>query len=249
MRELEYHFLFYSDNITNDNIVFDDIETRHITNVLRLSKGDKIKVTNGKGAIFTVELEVISKKSAIGRIVEKEISNKLQKLNLYIGIPEKDSMERLLPMIIPQGVDIITPVICDFCQKAWWENKWDKSLDRFHRVIVTSVKQSWNDTIPLIAQPITFKEFIDKDLSNLFFADEDGILSKDINYQNNSICSINCIIGPPGGFSPSEKSKLKELGTGIKLSDFRLRTELAGSLIISALYSAGVINLLEKKRN
>lgn len=244
MKEHVDHFLFFTDNITNENAIFDESETRHMVNVLRLSEGDTVKVTNGQGALFTIELEVISKRNAIGKILKKEEIKKKQKVSLYIGIPEKDSFERLLPMVVPQGVDSIIPVVCEYCQKSWWDNKWEKVKERFLRVLTTSAKQCWNLSFPEITDPITFSEFMEQKRGGFYYADEHGMLSKEL---NDTEADIDCIIGPPGGFSPNEKMFLEENGTPVKLSDFRLRTELAGSLMISALYNGGIINYLEKK--
>lgn len=247
MNEHLDHFLFYSDNITNENIIFNDTETRHMTNVLRLSEGSEVKVTDGKGTIYTVKLEVISKKSAISSIVDRITFSKRQNISIYIGIPEKDSFERLLPMVIPQGISTIIPVICEFCQKSWWENKWEKVLERYQRVMITSAKQCWNPIIPEIREPIHFKETINSNHSNLFYADEDGLTSCSLSSMEDNLSEISCFVGPPGGFSTEEKGELHKKGTGIKLSEFRLRTELAGSLLISALYSGNLINPLENR--
>lgn len=246
MSELVDHFLFFSDNITNENIIFDDIETRHMHNVLRLSEGDLVKVTDGKGFIYTVKLNNITKRSSLATIVEKEKFQRDSRITLYMGIPEKDSFERVLPMIVPQGVDTIVPVVCDYCQKPWWDQKWDKVIERFYRVMVTSSKQCWNPNIPKILSPKSFKEVIGENHQNLFFADENGVLSSELKQDDLKGGSVSCFVGPPGGFSEDEKDLLSQNGKGISLSHFRLRTELASSMLITSLYDSGIINTLEK---
>ena len=44
--------LFYSENIINNSIILNKIETNHCMNVLRYSVNDRIRVVDGKGNLY-----------------------------------------------------------------------------------------------------------------------------------------------------------------------------------------------------
>ena len=48
---------FYSDNISNENIILSDEEAYHALKVLRKNQGDKIFVVDGKGGLYETALE------------------------------------------------------------------------------------------------------------------------------------------------------------------------------------------------
>ena len=77
--------LFYTPNIekTDKHIVFPKDESRHIAKVLRKSAGDILKVTNGKGFLFTAEITTADSKQCLAKIIEVEVE-KPKKYQLHL---------------------------------------------------------------------------------------------------------------------------------------------------------------------
>ena len=231
MRSTLDHILFYADNITDNQTIFDESDSRHIISSLRLSVGDYINVTDGKGKIALFEISEVVKKRVVGKF-KKNIEQRVRprKIRLLVGIPEKDSFERMIPLLVPQGVSEIVPVECEHCQKRWWDRKWEKDYERFMRILITSAKQSWNSNFPTISKPVTFSVAVES-ARNIIYADIKGDKDKGLNMES----GVDCFVGPPGGFSEGEIEKLASKGVGVNLGEFRLRTELAASLMVSKI--------------
>lgn len=231
------HFLFYSSIITDGALVLDSFEVAHISQVLRFNSGDEILVTDGKGVIYSARIEKLKRDRALCSIIEKRTVKQPQKeIILYVGIPDREKFEQLSEYMPPLGVSKIIPIIVEHTQRdAWWTTKWEKSLDRCNKKVIASIKQSFNPYITEISAPIEFKDAIAlSKQSSVLFGDENGSgfntldehLSKD---------SIAIFIGPPGGFSSEEITELNSIGAGINLGTYRLRTELAATVMVGAI--------------
>jgi 16S rRNA (uracil1498-N3)-methyltransferase len=55
---------FYKENIVNtkDPILLEEATSKHVVQVLRMQKGEQLRLTNGKGDLFTVELQMTTEK-------------------------------------------------------------------------------------------------------------------------------------------------------------------------------------------
>ncbi len=228
-------YLFFADKIAGDLVILDDQELKHMVDVLRINIGNIVFITDGAGNIYTCIIEEIGKKSCVIRIHEKKIQERTRPhMNFYIGLPEKDSFEITLTELVPLGVSKIIPVECKFCQKKWWNKKWEKFELRFNKKMITATKQSWNAWLPELGMPINFEKALDKKIGTCFFGGIDGIAINDFSDGQGIPNEISCFLGPPGGFSPEEQEELKKAEVQeIKLSNHRLRTELAATVMAS----------------
>ncbi len=244
MNNIIEHFLFFSDQISDKSLILNMEESHHAFLVLGIDKKSIFFVTDGNGNIYTCKIETFESKEIRAKILVKKIQNRSGPLmNFYIGLPQKDAFESILTGLTSLGVAHITPLVCDFCQKKWWATKWEKQFIRFRKKMISAAKQSWNAWIPEILHPTAFKDAIKKKSGICFVADNNGItldnLLKDTDIQDN----FSCFIGPPGGFSENELMEMKLHGfKTIKLSDHRLRTELAATVFAGNIVQRFVLN-------
>jgi len=227
------HFLFFSDTVSGDTLKLDSEETRHAISVLRVQAGDKIFVTDGIGWIYFCRIEHIDKKSCTTQILERKAQEPPQPaMHFFVGIPEKEAFENTLLGLVPLGVMHITPVICQTCQKKWWKKQWEKQATRFRKKMISAAKQSWNGWLPQLNGPIPFESAVAKVGNNVLVADERGETLDRLSGNIHSCDVLSCFIGPPGGFSDEEREIfLRKKAHCIKLSDRRLRTELAATIL------------------
>lgn len=225
-----HHFLFYSSNISSDTVELDQDESRHAVKVLRLSYGDKFLVTNGNGFLFTCSLDKYDKGVVEGTIIEKTPVNEIRpRIHCYIGMPDRDPFETIVTDLTAMGIAEITPLITEQSQKNWWEEKWDKHLGRLRNKMIAAMKQSLYPRIPVLNTPAVLSS-IDNIKEHFFLADIDG--QPVHSYQNKFENKVNCLVGPPGGFSVNEMHYFKERNFSIvKIAATRLRTELAAIVL------------------
>lgn len=221
--------LFYNQHIkeTDDQILFDKEESRHITKVLRKKIGDQVYSTNGNGAMFTSEILSITPKQSIAKIVHVERMPK-PKYHIHMAVaPTKnnDRFEWFLEKATEIGITSITPIICDHSERKIIKP------ERYEKIIQSAVKQSLKSYMPSLLPIRSFKEcvetFKDSELVKLIAHCEDR--PKKHLYQTiEAKQDVLVFIGPEGDFSPKEIDFAIENGwTEVSLGTSRLRTETA----------------------
>ncbi|MGB2128961.1 MAG: 16S rRNA (uracil(1498)-N(3))-methyltransferase [Flavicella sp.] len=234
--------LFYNPNIdaTHRSFIFDKEESKHIVRVLRKKEGDTLKITNGKGVLFTAEITVSSDKKCQVAIVDASQKIKSWNYHLHIAVaPTKlnDRMEWFLEKATEIGIDEITPIICSHSERKVVK------MERFEKIVQSAMKQSLKYHLPKINKPVSFKEFIAIEHSGKsYIAHCDDQQKSSFKNEIKPNTDITIMIGPEGDFSPSEiKMALSHNFTPVSLGDSRLRTETAA---LVACHSVAFVNEL-----
>ncbi|NJW53404.1 16S rRNA (uracil(1498)-N(3))-methyltransferase [Salinimicrobium oceani] len=221
-----------------EEIRFSREESRHIVKVLRKKEGDKLQLTNGKGWIFETEITLASTNNCSARIINAE-KEPVAPYHLHLAVaPTKmnDRYEWFLEKATEIGVQEITPVICDHSERKVVK------AERFQRIIQSALKQSLHARMPVLHEPITFSEFLEKEFSgDRFIAHcEDEKEKKLLSRSVKKGISTTILIGPEGDFSSDEiHAALKRGWEAVSLGSSRLRTETAG---IVACHTVALIN-------
>lgn len=224
--------LFYTPNIekTDKQIVFPKDESRHIAKVLRKNAGDTLKVTNGKGSLFTAEIIEANPKQCLAKVIKvEEEASKPYRLHLVVA-PTKmnDRYEWFLEKATEIGIDEITPIICDHSERKTIK------LNRYERVLQSAMKQSLHYNLPILNEAISFSGFITTETEGQKFIAhcEDGMERFSLKNQAKPQENITILIGPEGDFSPEEiKLALKNNWKPVSLGESRLRTETAAIVV------------------
>ncbi|TYP96489.1 16S rRNA (uracil1498-N3)-methyltransferase [Tenacibaculum adriaticum] len=225
--------LFYNPNIDNhtQQIVFNKDESRHIVKVLRKKEGDILHITNGKGFLFSAEINIASDKKCIASIIKSEEKLKGWDYYLHIAIaPTKnnDRLEWFLEKATEIGIDEITPIICQNSERKVLK------MERLEKITQSAMKQSLKFTLPILNEPIKFSEFaklnFDDDVFIAHCEPSDKKFLKEVVKQNSK---ITILIGPEGDFSLEEIQKsIDKNFIPITLGKSRLRTETAGLVAV-----------------
>jgi 16S rRNA (uracil1498-N3)-methyltransferase len=234
------HFLFFTDRVSGDALMLDTEEAYHASMVLRIQRGAKIFVTDGKGAIYFCAVEHIDSQQCTAGILEKRVQEPPKPaMHFFIGVPEKEAFENTFSGLVPLGVLHITPVVCRYCQKPWWRKQWEKHARRFTRKIISAAKQSWNAWLPVLHTPVSFETALAGAGDTLLVADDRGKPLGSFSKEVLPDRPLSCFTGPPGGFSIEEREMLlRKNAHFIKLSGQRLRTELAAAILAGNLVQA-----------
>ena len=231
--------LFYNSTIQISDAFFqfDKEESKHIVKVLRKKGGDEIFITNGKGNLFRSEITLESEKKCEVKIT-KVIFFEPKKYHLHIAIaPTKmnDRFEWFLEKATEIGIDEITPIICEHSERKIYK------IDRAEKIIQAAMKQSNQYYLPQINEPISFIDFLKKDITTSKFIAHCEEIDKNV-FKKSIVPNQNILIliGPEGDFSTKEITlALKNNFIPVSLGNTRLRTETAG---VVACHTVALIN-------
>ena len=219
--------LFYIPGVSGNSIQLDETESKHAIRVLRLEKGEKVNVVDGKGGFYLAEIADANPKKCLLQVLDTKIEFGKRDFYLHIAIaPTKnnDRFEWFLEKVTEIGIDEITPLITEHSERK------TVNTERFEKILVSAVKQSVKAYLPKLNQPVTFKELVKnaaEEKKFIAYVDENHRDHLKNRVQNND--NVLILIGPEGDFSKTEiELALKNGFVPVSLGASRLRTETAG---------------------
>lgn len=231
---------FLTTEILQDSteIILTEEESFHLKKVLRVRVGDEIKLFDGKDQ-WKARVVGFNDRRAVLKPCEKIIiKEKKYRINLYLPFIEKKHFELVIKMGTELGVDKFIPFSSDYTQKHYEFEAGEKNL-RMKEIINSAIKQSERNSIPLISDPIKFKDIFERDV---IVANRTAINGKIYNATDIAAMNLNefnLLIGPEGGFSDDEVSfMVKHNWMPLMLSENILRTQTAAIAAVAVISGA-----------
>ena len=234
---------FYHPTLTaaiGSSLELDEATSKHVAQVLRMQAGEKIQLTNGSGLVALAEIVSANKKSCTVSVVNcsQQTRHTHRKTGIAIS-PVKNSsrFEWFLEKVAELGVTEIFPLICSRTEREHFR------YDRMNAICISAMLQSQQAWLPILHQPVSFNNLVEKTLSNdLVYShrwiahctdDEKQPLSASLapDMEDGLI-----LIGPEGDFTTEEITLALQKGYApVALGDTRLRTETAGMVAATLL--------------
>jgi len=221
---------FYAEKNEGELWYLDDVESRHLSKVLRKSAGSSVNLTNGKG--LNIEGEVIEPGKQV--IVKERYRQQIEDPNtLVIAVsPTKsaDRMEWMVEKLIEIGIREIVFIKTQFSELSKMQAR------RIHLKAIAAMKQSQRLFLPKISYDISFADLLEdhKKKHNYLAHCYSDMGAKFAPWNNATEFVVKkkdqalIAIGPEGDFSRKEVELAAENGFQmLDLGESRLRTETA----------------------
>ena len=234
--------LFYAPDIMPPLYALGEEESKHCVRVLRLRRGGRIHITDGRGNLFCCEITDDDPKRCTVRIVsvEEEFEKMPYALTLAVA-PTKspDRFEWLLEKATEVGVTEFLPLDTAHSERHVFKPA------RGEKVITAALKQSLKAYRPALLPLTPFREAVLRPFEGRRFiahcaparSPEGKVYLPDALHPGETAAVF---IGPEGDFSPEEIDFALARGfEEITLGTQRLRTETA---VLAAAVMASVVN-------
>lgn len=235
-----YNFFVNASQIQNKEVKIIGKDANHISNVLRMKKGEEIYICNNEtNERFLASIEDAQKEEVTANIIKKiESTEPSVEITLFQGLPKADKMEYIIQKSVELGISKIVPVEMKYCIAKIKDE--EKKISRWQAISESAAKQSKRSKIVQIARKSNINEICSKineyDLTIIAYEDENKSTIKEILKQNKDAKKIAIIVGPEGGISKEEVEKIKEAGAkAASLGKLILRTETAPIAMISMI--------------
>lgn len=238
-----FKFFVAGNQIQENTIKIMGEDVNHISNVLRLKKGEQIIICDKHTAkSYICEIIEPAKEYINCGIVDlvKQSTESSVHVDIFQGIPKSDKMEYIIQKATEIGVRNIIPVQLERCISKIDKKSETKKIDRWQKIAEVAAKQSKRDRIPKIENVINIKKIckiIPKyDIILVAYENEQNITLKDElkKLDRNKKLEIGIVIGPEGGLSENEVEELVKNGAKcVTLGKRILRTETAALVILS----------------
>lgn len=232
--------LFYTPDIdpSYKQYILSEEESKHAIRVLRLETDSKVQLIDGRGGLYEALIADAHPKRTILNITSVITGFDKRNHYLHIAVAPTKNIERLewfLEKATEIGIDEISLLITQRSERK------EARVDRLNKIITAAIKQSLKAYHPVLNEPLTLNQLLDKPFDGQKFIahcepGEKHELKDVLHLQNR--CLI--LIGPEGDFSPAEIDRALQNGfKAITLGTSRLRTETAA---LEACFEVNFLN-------
>lgn len=236
---------FFTEAADGGSIIITGDDARHISRVLRMSRGDELVVCNPRtNTEYYCKITDISDTAVtlMPDSAQKSAAEPSVAVHLFQALPKGDKMELIIQKAVELGVCEITPIITRRCVSRPDEKTLAKKTERWQKIADEAAKQSGRGRIPAVNPPLSYAAALGAlakaPLAVLFY--ELGGASLKALLQD---CpqSIAIVIGAEGGFDEDEVARAQAAGVKTATLGKRiLRCETAPICALSAImYETG----------
>lgn len=231
---------FFVDSICNQRAKISGEEARHLSQVLRVEAGQKYEISDNQNA-WLAEVESARKDLITFRTLERvALTEPLVHIHLYIALIKFDHLELVLEKATELGVERITPVETIRSERGL-EKAAGKRIIRWRRIALEASQQSRRDRLPVVDEPVRYRDALDDTALRRFVLDEDrsGMPLLEAVSLRALGDQIALLIGPEGGWVEEERRAAEEIGwRKVTIGQQILRAETAAISALAILQAA-----------
>jgi 16S rRNA (uracil1498-N3)-methyltransferase len=211
--------------------------SKHLNQVLRLGRGDRLLLFNGNGRDYTAVIESAARAAATARIEqagEPEPPAVLE-ITLAIGISKGERMDLALQKAVELGVTGLVPLFTDRSVVRLRDARLDKRVQHWRGVVIAACEQSGRRRLPALAEPRRFADWLAEAPRGALLLDHRA--SRPISaLAPRADRGVTLLVGPEGGLAPKERDAALVRGlVGVRLGPRIMRTETAPLAAIAAI--------------
>ena len=220
----------------NKNLQLEESDYHHIKNVMRMKKGDMIKVVYDN-IVYDCKLTNVNE-------CKYEIMNKTEfkenncKVTIAFSLIKEQKLNYLLQKTTELGVNRIIPIETKRSVVKIENKKRSLKIERWKKILKEASEQSFRNEIPKINDISNLKDLVNMnyDLKLLCSLNKNTKNIKKVLPKFDNCVKILLVVGPEGGFDLNEEEYLLSNGfVSISLGDTVLRAETAPVVALSMM--------------
>ena len=251
-----HRFYIPPENWNPDALVLTNAEAHHARDVLRLKRGDKLVVFNGRGREITAEIVDLAKgEIGLRKLHEAETTPLRCRITLGQAIPKGKNMDVIVQKAVEIGAAEIAPILSDRTVVHVDLESAAQKQAKWQQVAIEAAKQCGQNWLPQVRAPRKLRDFfsdvgVDVRVPTRSFSFDlrlIGSLQSDARHLKKILAnyssergqlptSVLMLVGPEGDFTPAELALARSHGCQpITLGPVVLRVETAAIYCLSIL--------------
>jgi 16S rRNA (uracil1498-N3)-methyltransferase len=222
-------------------------ESEHLTRVLRLGAGDRVRVFNGHGLEFSGVVEHASRDAVNVRLEAPFVPapEPAVAMTLVQSVLKGDKMDAVVRDAVMLGASAIVPIVTTRTEVGLAALARGHRRERWQRVAVSSTKQCGRAVVPVVHEPCAFDAvpaaIADRTLPGPALmlvepgASTDTIALGDVDLGRPTEASL--LVGPEGGWTSEEITAASAVCRLISLGRRTLRAESMAVIGITAAFT------------
>jgi 16S rRNA (uracil1498-N3)-methyltransferase len=181
-------------------------EAAHLSRVLRLSAGDRVRVFNGRGEEWDA---VVSETTRTRVLVQLETRIESAKeagvaITLAVSVLKGDKMDDLVRDAVMLGVVAIQPLVTARTETTLATIERSGRVARWQRVAVSSAKQCGRAVVPEIRPALRFEDAMKAVQTPVMLVEPAAAAPARTLHDLPSLDALTLVAGPEGGWSEDE---------------------------------------------
>jgi 16S rRNA (uracil1498-N3)-methyltransferase len=221
-------------------------EAHHARDVLRMNRGDRAVLFNGRGREITGEIvDLTGDAVRLRRLQETETPPLRCRITLGQAIPKGKNMDLIVQKAVEIGAAEISPLISERTIVDLGPKEAEQKQTKWQQIAIEAAKQCGQNWLPQVHAPRKLKDFFSHagsfDLRLIGSLQPDAIHLKKIladytDQRGDRPKNVLMLVGPEGDFTPAELGLAKTHGClPITLGPIILRVETAAIYCLSVL--------------
>jgi 16S rRNA (uracil1498-N3)-methyltransferase len=227
--------VFFRAELEGDELVLDGPEGRHAAVVRRIGRGERVRLTDGRGAWAEGPVVAASKSGVTVAVDERgTVDVPAARVVVVQAVPKGERAELAVEMLTEVGVDLIVPWNAERSQFRANPERVEKMLAKWRAWTFEASKQSrrtwFAEVAPLATTSDVVKLLAGAALRVILHEEATTPLAS---LEPPASGDIVIVIGPEGGIAPTELKTFEV--EPVRLGDTVLRTSTAGVAAAAAL--------------
>src|SRR5438270_6554007 len=241
-----HRFYISPENWNPDALSLSGGEAHHARDVLRMKRGDRAVLFNGRGREITADVVDLAKDEIrFRKLTENETRPLRCRITLGQAIPKGKNMDLIVQKAVEIGAAEIAPLISERTIVDLDQKEAEQKQAKWQQIAIEAAKQCGQNWLPTVQTPRKLKEFFSHagnfDLRLIGSLQPDAIHLKKIlsdyaEQHQDRPKRILMMVGPEGDFTPAELALARTHGClPITLGPIILRVETAAIYCLSVL--------------
>lgn len=213
-----------------------DDAAHHFIKVLRARVGDEVCLFNGRGGEYHGVLSRIDKKTAAVTLNRFLTDDRASPLPVHLGqvLSKGDRFDWALQKAVELGVSEITPLFSERCEVRLGEERQDKKLGHWQRVVISACEQCGLNRVPVVHTPQPLADWLAAATAEARFVLAPGV--EPLTPGPERPAGVALLVGPEGGLAPREIEQANRHGfRNWRLGGRVFRTETAPVAALAVL--------------
>jgi 16S rRNA (uracil1498-N3)-methyltransferase len=231
--------LFILDELPESgDVLVDGAEGRHAVDVLRLTPGERIRVSDGQGSVADGEVRHAGPDGLLVTVLARyEVPPQTPEFVLVQALPKGDRGPLAVDLATELGVDRIVPWAASRCVTRWRDDRVAKGVAKWRAAAHAASKQSRRPHVPEVTDLMTTREvcglLAETDLALVLHEQAHRPLAE---LEIPRTGTVAVVVGPEGGLTDGEVVAFRAAGAqAVRLGTEVLRTSTAGAAAFAAL--------------
>src|SRR6267143_7204021 len=250
--QIMHRFYIAPENWNSDALSLSGAEAHHARDVLRIKRGDRAVLFNGRGREITAEIvDVSGGEVRLRKLHETETPPLRCRITLGQAIPKGKNMDLIVQKAVEIGAAEIAPLISERTIVDLDKKEAEQKQAKWQQTSIEAAKQCGQNWLPTVHAPRKLKDFFDvatglrpvstshSDVAATFDLRLIGSLQPDAIHLKKILSdysdqhrdrpkNVLMLVGPEGDFTPAELALAKTHGClPITLGPIILRVETA----------------------